>query len=64
VPRVWSKNDQRTFQPMGDSATAGPLLCLEERTRDELIHHAQQLKIKGRSRMKKSELVDAIRKSA
>lgn len=44
------------------SGTGNPTRSLEERTRDELVNRAQQLNIKGRSRMKKSELVDAIRK--
>lgn len=43
------------------SGTGDPNSPLEERTRDELYDRARQLGIRGRSRMTKSELVDAIR---
>lgn len=41
--------------------TGNPNLPLEERTKDELYNRATQLGIEGRSRMRKSELVDALR---
>jgi plasmid stabilization system protein ParE len=41
--------------------TGNPNLGLEERSRDELYNRARQLKIAGRSRMTKDELVRAIR---
>ncbi len=41
--------------------TGNPNVRLEERTRDELYNRAKELSIAGRSRMKKDELVTAIR---
>ncbi|MBR9803793.1 addiction module toxin RelE [bacterium] len=41
--------------------TGNPNTRLEKRTKDELYNIAQDLKIDGRSKMKKSELVEAIR---
>ena len=41
--------------------TGNPREGLEERTRDELENRARELGIRGRSRMKKDELVRAIR---
>lgn len=42
--------------------TGNPNQSLEERTKRELYNRAQQLDIRGRSKMSKSELVEAIRK--
>lgn len=41
--------------------TGNPNTPLEDRTRDELYNRAQELDIKGRSKMNKGELVNAIR---
>ena len=41
--------------------TGNPNQSLEERTRDELYNRAKALNIAGRSRMRKSELIAAIR---
>jgi plasmid stabilization system protein ParE len=41
--------------------TGNPRSALEERTRDELMNIASDLKLQGRSRMRKGELVEAIR---
>ncbi|HZG68954.1 MAG TPA: Rho termination factor N-terminal domain-containing protein [Herpetosiphonaceae bacterium] len=41
--------------------TGNPNAVLEEHTVDELQNQAKELKIRGRSKMKKSELVEAIR---
>ncbi len=41
--------------------TGNPNSSLEARTRDELRNRAKELDIRGRSRMTKSELVEAIR---
>ena len=41
--------------------TGNPNSSLEDRTRDELYNRAKALKIAGRSKMTKHELVDAIR---
>ena len=41
--------------------TGNPNSSLEERTKDELYNRAKELDIDGRSKMNKSELVDAIR---
>ena len=41
--------------------TGNPTLRLEERSRDEVYNRAAELKIRGRSRMSKAELVEAIR---
>ena len=40
--------------------TGNPNVALEERTRDELYNLAQELDIKGRSKMRKDELSKAI----
>ena len=41
--------------------TGNPTSSLEERTKDELYNRARELKIEGRSKMNKDELVRAIR---
>jgi len=41
--------------------TGNPNRSLEERSRDEVYNRAKELKIHGRSRMSKAELVEAIR---
>lgn len=41
--------------------TGNPNASLEEHTYDELYNQARDLDIRGRSRMKKDELIDAIR---
>jgi plasmid stabilization system protein ParE len=41
--------------------TGNPNKGLDDRTRDELYNRAKELGIEGRSRMKKEELVAAIR---
>ncbi len=43
------------------SGTGNPRTRLEDRTREELYNRAKDLGIKGRSKMKKSDLVEAIR---
>ena len=43
--------------------TGNPTLGLDDRSRDELYNRAKELGIEGRSRMDKSELVQAIRRS-
>ena len=43
------------------SGTGNPNRSLDDRSRDELYNRAKQLSIKGRSKMSKQELVDAIR---
>lgn len=42
--------------------TGNPNTPLEKRTRAELYNRASEMNISGRSRMRKSELVEAIRK--
>ena len=42
--------------------TGNPNSALEDRTVDELRNLASELEVKGRSKMKKSELIQAIRK--
>lgn len=42
--------------------TGNPNTPLDKRTRAELYNRATQMNISGRSRMRKSELVEAIRK--
>ena len=46
------------------SGTGNPNLALEERTVQQLYNRAKQLGIDGRSKMKKSELIRAIRTSS
>jgi len=55
--RQQGKTSQKTTQGIGN-----PNKRLEDRTKQELYNRARQLKIGGRSKMNKSELVDAIRK--
>ena len=43
--------------------TGNPNTPLETRTRDELYNRARQLGVDGRSRMKKDELIEAIRQA-
>ncbi len=43
--------------------TGNPHVALEERSRDELYNLAQELDIKGRSKMSKDELSQAIRRA-
>ena len=41
--------------------TGNPNRSLEERSRDEIYNRAKEMKIRGRSKMTKSELVEAVR---
>ena len=41
--------------------TGNPNRALEERSRDEVYNRARELKIRGRSKMSKAELVEAVR---
>jgi plasmid stabilization system protein ParE len=41
--------------------TGNPNRSLEERSRDEIYNRAKELKIRGRSKMSKTELVEAVR---
>src|SRR5438874_10246492 len=41
--------------------TGNPNRSLDERSRDEVYNRAKELKIRGRSTMTKSELVEAVR---
>src|SRR4030081_141557 len=41
--------------------TGNPNRSLEERSRDEIYNRARELKIQGRSKMTKAELVEAVR---
>ena len=43
------------------SGTGNPNQSLEQRSKQELYNLAQDLQISGRSKMKKNELIDAIR---
>jgi plasmid stabilization system protein ParE len=43
--------------------TGNPNRGLEERTRDEVYNRARELKIRGRSKMSKAELVEAVRRT-
>lgn len=43
--------------------TGNPNVELADRSKQELYNRAKQLKIEGRSKMKKDELVQAIRKA-
>ncbi len=43
--------------------TGNPNTSLDERTRDELYNRAKQLKIDGRSKMTKAQLIAAIREA-
>ncbi|TWU02540.1 Rho termination factor N-terminal domain-containing protein [Stieleria varia] len=44
--------------------TGNPNTPLEDRTVDELRNRAAELNIKGRSKMRKSELIEAIRNAS
>lgn len=54
--RKQGKTPQKTSQ-----GTGNPNTKLENRTKQELYNRARQLNIQGRSNMRKSELIDAIR---
>ena len=54
--RKEGKTPQKTTQ-----GTGNPNTRLEHRTKQELYNRARQLDIQGRSKMNKSELIDAIR---
>src|SRR5437762_2642976 len=41
--------------------TGNPNRSLEERSRDEIYNRAREMKIRGRSKMTKAELVEAVR---
>ena len=41
--------------------TGNPNRSLDERSRDEIYNRAKELKIRGRSKMTKTELVEAVR---
>jgi hypothetical protein len=43
------------------SGTGNPNTSLEERSKDQLLNRAKEMNIKGRSRMNKDELIEAIR---
>jgi len=55
--RLSGRTSNKTTQ-----GTGNPNTSLEERTVDELRQRAAQLDVQGRSRMKKSELLRAIRR--
>lgn len=42
--------------------TGNPSRRLEDRSKEELYNRAQELNIEGRSKMKKNDLIEAIRK--
>jgi plasmid stabilization system protein ParE len=42
--------------------TGNPNRSLEDRSRDEIYNRAKELKIRGRSKMSKAELVEAVRR--
>jgi plasmid stabilization system protein ParE len=44
--------------------TGNPNRGLDERSRDEVYNRARELKVRGRSKMSKAELVDAVRHGA
>jgi plasmid stabilization system protein ParE len=54
--RIEHRTPNRTTQ-----GTGNPNRGLEERSRDEIYNRARELKIKGRSKMTKAELVAAVR---
>ncbi|CAN5805955.1 Rho termination factor N-terminal domain-containing protein [soil metagenome] len=58
-------NDQRRTEGRTEnrttSGTGNPNSSLEDRTTDQLMNRARELNIRGRSSMRKAELIDAIR---
>ena len=54
--RIEHRTPNRTTQ-----GTGNPNRGLEERSRDEIYNRAKELKIPGRSKMTKAELVAAVR---
>lgn len=61
-------NKQRRTEGRTDNVTTqgtgNPNRALEERSRDELYNRAKQLGVAGRSKLNKSELIEAIRNSS
>jgi Rho termination factor, N-terminal domain len=49
-------------QKLSTSGTGNPNTSLEDRSVDELRNRARELKVEGRSRMSKKELIRAIRR--
>lgn len=64
--RTVNKNRRRAGKTRSErtSGTGNPNRSLEDRTLDELRSRARELHIEGRSRMKKKELVAAIRRAS
>jgi len=56
--RIEHRTPNRTTQ-----GTGNPNRGLEERSRDEIYNRAKELKIPGRSKMTKAELVAAVRRT-
>lgn len=61
-------NKQRRLEGRAEApysrATGAPTVALERRSRAELYNRARELHVRGRGRMRKAELVRAIRSAA
>jgi len=57
--RLRGETPNKTTQGSGNPTTS-----LEERTKQELYNRAKQLKVVGRSKMSKQELIKAIRRES
>lgn len=55
------RREERRTPNRTTQGTGNPKTSLEDRTVDELRNRAAELEIAGRSKMKKTELIDAIR---
>ena len=56
-----NSGEDATEWPENEVGNRNPTTSLTDRTRQELYNRARQLRIRGRSRMTKDELVRAIR---
>jgi hypothetical protein len=61
VNKTRRKKGETSNKSSHTQGTGNPNQSLEERTKDELYNRAKALNIEGRSRMRKSELIAAIR---
>lgn len=59
-----TRRTQRRTPNRTTQGTGNPNRSLQERSKRELYNRAQELGIEGRSKMKKAQLVKAIRKHA
>jgi hypothetical protein len=58
------RREEGRTESVRTQGTGNPRTSLDDRTKDELLNRARDLDVKGRSRMTKSQLAEAIREAA